>query len=175
MNHALLLGLTLTLLPGAERTSMLGPYPLPGMCLRPVTRAWLIGDPLRDYGRPQVTWTFTETGFVVDGGGAALPADLALALLGPNRSATRIEGNWRLDEVKEILHFSGLRAGKGAGRVSASLGIGPGGVSIPREQVVDGNAGPVRPDRTVPAGLAPTARPDEQQVPLPDPAPSPRR
>jgi hypothetical protein len=48
-------------------------------------------------------WSFSATGFVLMAAAEPIPVDLAGALLGPNRTAGRIEGRWRLDAADRPL------------------------------------------------------------------------
>jgi hypothetical protein len=48
----------------------------------------------------QGEWSFTETQFVFQAGKEPLPFTLQLVLLGQGRSASRIEGKWRLEDAK---------------------------------------------------------------------------
>jgi hypothetical protein len=44
-------------------------------------------------------WSFTATAFVLQAGKTPIAPDLLTALLGPGKSATRVEGKWRLEDA----------------------------------------------------------------------------
>ena len=70
---------------------------------RAITVERLIGASLRQIGRePRVVWHFGVTRFRVELGENP-PGDLARRFVGRPKSATRIEGKWRLEEAKDQL------------------------------------------------------------------------
>jgi hypothetical protein len=71
---------------------------------------WFKGARLQPLAR-EAKWyfSFTNEQFVLESTKEPLPSDLKKAFLGPDQSASRIEGKWRLEDGNRTLVFSDLR------------------------------------------------------------------
>jgi hypothetical protein len=109
----------------AERAKV--PLPEPGGNT-PVTVGRLAGARL-DFirPRPEVRWDFSGERFVLTVRGEPAPRTLFDALVGPGKTATRIEGRWRLAADGQSLELSDVTADGRPGAKSARLPIGPAG------------------------------------------------
>jgi len=100
--------------------------PLPGGDA-PITRARLAGARLESIDTSH-SWAFKEKGFVLASGTKKdIPADLLKALLGPERKARRIEGQWDMDEEEGVLILTAISADGKQGQKEVRLKIGPAG------------------------------------------------
>jgi hypothetical protein len=80
------------------------PPPTPGGYYPPVTPERLAGSTTSQRtGQDdfEFEWSFGETLFVIEG--SAIPTDLMSAMLGPDVSATKIEGKWEIRDG--TIHF----------------------------------------------------------------------
>ena len=75
----------------------------------PITTQRLAGSRLTDI-RDELSWTFRDTGVVIENNGQPLPSDLIRELLGSQSAPKRIEATWRFDEKVNILRLSNVKA-----------------------------------------------------------------
>jgi hypothetical protein len=75
-------------------------------------------------------WSFTEKQFILQSDNKTLPPDLLKSLLGPDRSASRIEGNWRLEDDNSVLALSDVRGDGKEGLKEVRLEIVPAGPRV---------------------------------------------
>lgn len=73
-------------------------------------------------------WYFKGNHFVLVADAGGIPADLLKALLGPDRKADRVTGEWALNEARTHMVFTAIVAGEQSGVKEAKLGITPAGL-----------------------------------------------
>jgi hypothetical protein len=84
--------------PSLDRSSMERPLGPPLDLSRKLMAKQLTGARLES-NADEGEWSFTEIQFVLQAGKQPLPFNLQLVLLGPGRSASRVEGKWRLEDA----------------------------------------------------------------------------
>jgi len=92
----------------------------------PVTTQRLAGGRLTDI-RDELSWTFRDTGVVIENNGQPLPSDLIRELLGDQSAPKRIEATWRFDEKVNMLHLSNAKADGENITTELSISIEPAG------------------------------------------------
>jgi hypothetical protein len=92
----------------------------------PIPTARLRGARLSDI-RSSTTWDFTPTRFTLANQGNPLPVSIAAAVLGSDTKATRIVGDWRLDEPAGVLILWNMERDGQKVDTTASVAIRPAG------------------------------------------------
>jgi RNA polymerase sigma factor (sigma-70 family) len=112
--------------PAKERTPPGGDRPAPGgdgvIARERFSRAYV------DAIKGSHAWCFKGKRFILAGGDEDIPADLVRALLGPDRKASRIVGEWDLDRDGSHLLLTSVSAGGKPGVKEVKLGISPAGL-----------------------------------------------
>jgi RNA polymerase sigma factor (sigma-70 family) len=103
------------------------PLPAPGGDA-PVTRVRLTRACLWGIARDDHDWYFKGKKFILTGDKGKVPADLARVLLGPDRKAARVTGEWDLDADKGQLVLTALVVDGKPGPKEVRLGISPAGL-----------------------------------------------
>ncbi|MFO0811816.1 MAG: hypothetical protein U0796_01260 [Gemmatales bacterium] len=76
----------------------------------------------KKYQRPEFTWTFTATEFVIKKGEGAIPSDLLNKLLTEGVTAEEIRGSWKLTgKENQELVLTEIKAGKQVGKKEVRL------------------------------------------------------
>ena len=91
-----------------------------------ITTQRLAGCQLIDI-RDKLSWTFSDSGVVIENNGQPLPADLIRELLGNQTAPKRIEATWRFDEKVDLLRLSNATADDESVATELSIPIKPAG------------------------------------------------
>jgi uncharacterized membrane protein YciS (DUF1049 family) len=95
---------------------------------RNMLQIWLKSARLHPIGvKGNWHWSFSGEGFVLQADKGPLPPDLLKAFLGPDQSASLVEGKWQLEDNNRMLTFSDLRVDGKAKPGQAKLSIEPEG------------------------------------------------